>query len=281
MLALVGLAASPLRALDPRIGAKIGTSVGSPVPFGDIPEGATGSPILGLVAGFWVDWYAKDTWTVVSEVQYVHYGASFSTPLENHPIVDRVPVSAPDGTTVIYEVETVFTGTATGEFSNDYVQFPVYAAWMPLDQWRFTGGGYVGWLVSTNSYAVGKGQVGIRPEVIEQDMYFNEKINGLDYGSQPLAFPRSALRDDAGRLVIGIPRDLKIACAEYAVRAHASPLAPDPSIDASGRAVTLEKIGPIETRYSEGGSIDFVIKPYPAADYMLKGYLKAIGGSYR
>ena len=184
ILALVGLAASPLRALDPWVGAKIGTSVGSPVPFGDIPEGATGSPILGLVAGFWVDWYAKDTWTVVSEVQYVHYGASFSTPLENHPIIDRVPVSAPDGTTVIYEVETVFTGTATGEFSNDYVQFPVYAAWKPMDQWRFTGGGYVGWLVSTNSYAVGKGQVGIRPEVIEQDMYFNEKINGLDYGLQ-------------------------------------------------------------------------------------------------
>ena len=42
----------------------------------------------------------------------------------------------------------------------------------------------MGWLVSTNSYAVGTGRVGIRPEVVQQNMYFNEKINGLDYGLQ-------------------------------------------------------------------------------------------------
>jgi len=180
MLALV--AGTSASSLEPWFGAKIGTTVGSPVPFGNIPEGATGAPILGVVAGLWVDWYAVDTWSVISEIQYVHCGASFSTPLTNHPIIDRIPVTAPDGTTVIYEVETVFTGTATGEFSNDYVQFPVYAAWKPLDQWRFTGGGYLGWLVATRSYAVGKGQVGIRPETVEQNMYFDEKINGLDYG---------------------------------------------------------------------------------------------------
>ena len=178
------VATSPLHAVDPWVGAKLGTSVGSPVPFGNVPEGASGSPVLGLVAGAWVDWYHAAEWSVVSEVQYVHYGSSFSTPLENHPVIDRIPVTAPDGTTVVYEVETVFTGTATGEFSNHYVQLPVYAAWRPFDHWRFTGGGYVGWLVSTNSYAVGTGRVGIRPEVVQQNMYFNEKINGLDYGLQ-------------------------------------------------------------------------------------------------
>lgn len=182
ILLLMFVAGGRVQALDPWFGAKIGTSVGSPVPFGNIPAGASGSPILGLVAGMWVDWYANGTWSVCNEVHYVHYGASFTTPLVNHPIIDRVPVSAPDGTTVIYEVETVFTGTATGEFSNDYIQLPIYAAWRAFDHWRFTGGGYVGWLVSTNSYAVGTGQVGIRPEVVNKDMYFNEKINGVDYG---------------------------------------------------------------------------------------------------
>ena len=174
--------ALPVQALEPTFGARLGASVGSPVPFGNIPEGASGSAIIGLVVGGWVDWYATSTWSVVSEIQYVHYGSSFSTPLTDHPVIDRIPVTTPDGETVIFEVETVFTGTATGEFSNDYIQVPVYAAWKPLTDWRFTGGAYLGWLISTQSYAKGVGQVGIRPEVVEQDMYFEEKINGVDYG---------------------------------------------------------------------------------------------------
>jgi hypothetical protein len=165
-------------------GGRIGASVGSPVPFGNIPQGASGSPIIGLVAGGWVDWTIAPVWSIVSELQFVHYGSSFSTPLDNHPVTDRLVVEAPDGSTAIYEVETVFTGTASGQFSNNYVQLPVYAAWRPLQDWRFTGGVYVGWLVSTQSYAVGVGRVGIRPEIVEKDMYFNERIRGLDYGLQ-------------------------------------------------------------------------------------------------
>lgn len=190
---LLVLSTAMCQAMDPTFGARLGTSIGSPIPIGNIPEGATGSPVLGLVAGGWVDWFHNDTWSVVSEVQWVHYASTFSTPLTNHPVIDRITVSAPDGSTAIYEVETVFTGTATGAFSNDYVQVPVYAAWKPLEQWRFTGGGYLGWLVATQSYANGVGRVGIRPETVEQDMYFDEKINGLDYGVQAgvqyLAFP--------------------------------------------------------------------------------------------
>jgi len=189
-LSLVLVAASVLvrptaaTAIDPTVGARIGGSLGSPIPFGNIPEGASGSPIVGLVAGGYVDWGLSSTWTVVSEVQFVHYGASFSTPLQDHPIVERIPVQAPDGSTAIYEVETVFTGTANGEFSNNYIQLPVYAAWSPLPKWRFTGGLYLGWLVSTSSYATGTGTVGIRPEVVEKDMYFDEKLRGIDYGMQ-------------------------------------------------------------------------------------------------
>lgn len=167
-----------------QFGLRIGGAVGSPIPIGDVPAGASGSPVIGLVAGAYVDWYHGQTWSVVSEIQYVHYGSTFNTPLEDQPYVDRVPVQTPDGNTVIFEVNTTFTGTATGEFSNDYLQVPVNAAWQAFDSWRFLGGLYAGWLVSTQSHATGVGQVGIRPETVEKDMYFNEKINALDYGMQ-------------------------------------------------------------------------------------------------
>ena len=176
--------ASPLSAVEAHVGARIGGSIGSPVPFGNVPEGASGSPIIGLVVGGFLDWKIDSVLSIVTELQFVHYGASFSTPLEDHPVIDRIPVQSPDGSTVIYEVETVFTGVANGRFSNDYLQAPIYLAWRPLQKWRFTGGIYIGWLVSTSSYATGTGQVGIRPETVEKDMYFNEQLKGLDYGFQ-------------------------------------------------------------------------------------------------
>jgi hypothetical protein len=167
-----------------QMGLRIGGAVGSPIPIGEVPEGATGAPAVGIVAGAYVDWFHGQTWSVVSELRYVHYGSSFATPLEDQPYIDRVPVQTPDGGTVIFEVNTTFTGTATGEFSNDYLQVPVYAAWQAFETWRFTGGLYAGWLVSTQSHATGVGQVGIRPETVEKDMYFNDKINALDYGME-------------------------------------------------------------------------------------------------
>lgn len=170
--------------ITPSAGVRIGGAIGSPIPIGNVPDGADGAPAIGLVVGGYVDWYRGRNWSVISEIQFVHYGSTFNTPLTDQPYVDRVPVQTPDGGTVIFEVNTTFTGVASGEFSNDYLQVPVLAAWQTFDAWRMIGGIYVGWLVSTTSYATGTGQVGIRPETVEKDMYFNEKINALDYGVQ-------------------------------------------------------------------------------------------------
>ena len=176
--------ASPIVAIETDIGARIGASLGSPVPFGNVPEGATGSPVIGLVVGAYVDWELSPTWSILSEIQFVHYGSSFSTPLDQHPVIDRVHLELPDGSVAVYDVETTFTGTANGRFSNNYLQIPISAAWRAFDHWRFVGGGYLGWLASTSSYAIGTGNVGIHPEIVEKDMYFDEKIKGLDYGLQ-------------------------------------------------------------------------------------------------
>jgi len=105
-------------------------------------------------------------------------------------------------------------------------------------------------------------------------------INGVDYGSQNLQWPRTGVKDSRGLTVVGLPRNLKWAVCEYAIRAHNAQLFQDPTTDASGRTVTFEKIGPIETRFTEGSTIENLIRPYPAADYLLKSYLKP-AGSYR
>lgn len=169
---------------SPEIAAfvKVGTSIGSPVPFGNIPEGATGSPVLGLLAGGSVVFPIAKKWSIQTEIQFCHYGARFTTPLNNQSYIDKVAITTPDGGVVIFDVETTFTGTATGRFSNSYIQLPVSVVYSLSAKWNLLGGVYMGWLTSTSSYANGVGQVGIRPEVVNRDMYFDSNISGIDYG---------------------------------------------------------------------------------------------------
>lgn len=99
---------------------------------------------------------------------------------------------------------------------------------------------------------------------------------------QALSFPRGNLFDGEGLTVGGVPLRLQQATAEYAVRSLAALLMPDPTVDATGRAVTgkVEQVGPIkeETRYTLGSAVDTLIHPYPAADRLLAEYVIS-GGS--
>lgn len=81
-----------------------------------------------------------------------------------------------------------------------------------------------------------------------------------------------------------VPISIKKACAEYALRALTTILAPDPTTDASGRPVTStrEVVGPIETETKFAFNANVVLlKPYPAADMLLKGWLTQFAGVYR
>src|SRR6056297_2735497 len=60
-------------------------------------------------------------------------------------------------------------------------------------------------------------------------------VGGAPQGTQPLEFPRIQLYDRRGILVDGIPDKLKQATTEYASRAIAASLLPDPEYDSSGR----------------------------------------------
>jgi hypothetical protein len=70
----------------------------------------------------------------------------------------------------------------------------------------------------------------------------------------------------------GVPHEVVRATYEYAKRALAAPLAPDPTRDATGQTVvsSRKKVGPIEveTAFTGGGAATF--KPYPAADNLLR-----------
>ena len=94
--------------------------------------------------------------------------------------------------------------------------------------------------------------------------------------TQALVFPTSAFE--------GIPEVLKKATSEYALRASTAPLAPDIEQDPSGFQVSrrFEKVGPIEERtdfaFLGPGAVRQLLKPYPAADMLLRPLLKLSQG---
>lgn len=108
-------------------------------------------------------------------------------------------------------------------------------------------------------------------------------LGGSDINDpQALSFPRVELFDREGISVRGMPVKLLQAAAEYAVRAvDGTKLTPDPVTDASGQVIVQNKVkvGPIETdvRFAEGGVLNQIIKPFPAADRLLFSYLKTPG----
>ncbi|HLP28028.1 MAG TPA: porin family protein [Candidatus Didemnitutus sp.] len=163
---------------------RIGGCVGAPIPVGNVPPGSTGSPVPGFIGGATLDVPLTSVWTVSIEPQFVRYEATFDTPLEDQPYIDKVAITTPDGSTTVLEVNTTFTGQATGAFITDYVQLPVLARFEPGYQWGLLAGGYVGWMIQTQSNATGVGTVGIRPEVVTRNLEFGERMQGFDIGLQ-------------------------------------------------------------------------------------------------
>lgn len=100
-------------------------------------------------------------------------------------------------------------------------------------------------------------------------------IGGSLSGQQPLCFPRTSFE--------GIPETLKMATVEYAVRALAEPLMPDPVMDESGQQVRRrsEKVGPVEEEIVFQSSPGEIFKTYPEADRLIKPLITDFGGTYR
>lgn len=119
--------------------------------------------------------------------------------------------------------------------------------------------------------------------ILQATDYIELRFSHLFYGEQKvvgqaLSFPRVSIS------FAEMPVGLKRACCEYALRSLPGKLLPDPVIDPTGMGLerTRKKIGPIEKetryQYQGAGTIRTIIRPYPAADALLKGLIRISGG---
>jgi hypothetical protein len=94
-------------------------------------------------------------------------------------------------------------------------------------------------------------------------------IGELVETTQALSWPRS----DAGDyLETEIPAPLLRAHCEYIRRELSAPLAPDPTVDASGATtvVTKKKLGPLEQEFQVmNAGVPTLMRSYPMADMMI------------
>lgn len=99
-------------------------------------------------------------------------------------------------------------------------------------------------------------------------VYGRRFLGEMSDATQALSWPRT----DADPYAEGaIPINLEKATAEYAIRAIAGPLLPDPAVDANGFAtvVTKKVIGPIEKEFRVMGGSRRLIRNYPVPDSLM------------
>lgn len=115
----------------------------------------------------------------------------------------------------------------------------------------------------------------IEAAIIRATDYLDQRFNfvgkkrlGRD---QTTEWPRSDAWDRDRYYINDIPPEVKEACAEYALRALAAELNPDPERNASGVAVLSksEAVGPISESVTFVGGAMFQMPKYPAADQKL------------
>lgn len=115
---------------------------------------------------------------------------------------------------------------------------------------------------------------------------FGHRFVGTRYSAeQGLSWPRTNAVTREGVLLDDgiVPLSLVRACCQYALRAKAGPLMPDPLVDATGFSVvtTRKAVGPIEKEFRVVGSSGqpLLIRSYPAADSLLSQLLQGGGGT--
>ncbi len=191
-------------------GVKLGGNIGAPVPFGNIPKGATGAPLVGLNLGSWVRYYLNTKLSLNLEFSYSIKGASFKTPLVNQYYEDVQYLPKADGTFEKVTVVTTFNGKAEGKFDNNYLEWPILLSYKPGKKVCLIGGLYFAYMFSTATYATGEGTVGYSPTIVTRTIPFEEELNKFDFG--PLLgakYENGGHFSFDGRMAYGIPSIFK------------------------------------------------------------------------
>lgn len=149
----------------------------------------------------------------------------------------------------------------------------------------FTGISWPGNVIQLITVATGSTVENIEIVSTTDSVLFSSNyIEGAsDDGSQSLEFPRSNLVLSTGAIILGVPANVKKACAEYAYRSLTESLMPDPVVDETGGQIRrkFEKVGPIEQETAFAVMSSAIFKKFPEVDRLLFDYLGQVGGVYR
>jgi hypothetical protein len=163
-------------------GVKLGGNIGAPIPFGNIPDGATGAPIVGIKLGSWLSYSINQKLALNVEFNYSVKGASFKTPLDSQYYEDIVHLPLPGGGYEESVIKTFFTGTAEGKFDNQYLEWPIYLEYKVGKKVWATGGVYFAYMFATATYANGEGTVGYSPTIVTRSIPFDKELKKFDFG---------------------------------------------------------------------------------------------------
>ena len=126
-----------------------------------------------------------------------------------------------------------------------------------------------------NDYSGAATDADIETAIIRATDYLDQRFSfvgkkrlGRD---QTTEWPRTDAWDRDRYYINDIPPEVKEACAEYALRAIAAALNPDPERDGTGAAVASksETVGPIVESVTYVSGSAFTLPKYPAADQKL------------
>lgn len=127
-----------------------------------------------------------------------------------------------------------------------------------------------------NDYSAASSDQLIEKAIIKATDYLDQRFRfrgqrANSQNTQATAWPRLDAVDDDDNWINGVPEAVKKACCEYALRAIAATLNPDPTSDDYGRSVrrVSKTVGPISKEVEYDNSSILSLPKYPAADRLL------------
>jgi hypothetical protein len=168
---------------DFSFGPKLGFNVGSPLPIGNVPKGAKGTPIAGHNLGLFCNYSINKHWSFTIETVYTRKGAEFTSPIDSMPYSDRQEFMLPDSSIIVFNVETFFNGKFEGVFDNYYFEIPfLFNYHFKNPKWSLCFGGYYAWLTENHTNARAIGTAGYDPRVHDEYVEFAENTRKHDWG---------------------------------------------------------------------------------------------------
>ena len=162
-------------------GPKLGFNIGSPMPIGNVPKGAKGTPLACHNLGLFFNYAINKHLSVQMELLYSRKGAKFTTPIDSMPYTDHI--QHPVYPEIVFDVETFFNGTAKGAFDNYYFEIPLMLNWhFANPKWSVCVGGYYSFLTETQTHAQATGTAGYDPTIKDEYIDFAENTRDYDSG---------------------------------------------------------------------------------------------------